>query len=149
MNCLQIRLNFLRQCTVVNPDVMACVIFPGRNSVVLFVSLHFLLMFCCQISCVLISVTRDERDIFSYSGVSTGCVEFCLEKGSFFHEASPAQSICTCACSSDRGSFVIAESKCISNRAVRNTSKYKQEEIFHAIFLLHFAKSRCFLAQNV
>jgi hypothetical protein len=123
---------------------MACVIFPGRNSVVLLVSLHFLLMMCCQISCVLVSVTRDERDIFSYSGVSTDCAEFCQEKGSFFHEPSPAQGICICACSSDRGSFVIAESKCISNRAVRNTSKYKQEDIFDANFLLHFVKSKYF-----
>jgi hypothetical protein len=124
---LQITIYFILKCgrRVVNPTVMACVMFPGKNLVVLFVLLHFLLLFCCHISqCALISVTRDETaDVFSYSGVSTACDIFCKKKGSFYHEALPAQGICTCKCLYDSGTFIIAESKCISNRVVRNTSK--------------------------
>ena len=99
---------------------MVCFIFPGKNLIVLlFVSL--VLLFCCHVSSVLVTVTRKHADIFSYPGILKGCSDFCQARNSFFKDSK--QGICICQCRSDYRTFVAAKLKCSKDKDIRNTSE--------------------------
>lgn len=117
---------------------MACFIIPGKNLIVLFVLLYVVLLFCSHVSCVLTSVTRNQRDTFSYSGIWDGCSKFCIEKNAFFDRDLPSHGICTCQCSSDRRTFIIAGLKCMADRDIRNTSKWNRGQTFHMCQVFSF-----------
>ena len=101
---------------------MVCFIFPGMNlTVLLFVS--SVLLFCSQVSCVLVTVTRKHADIFSHPGILKGCSEFCWRRNSLVFKDLTKQGICICQCGSDYQTFVTAELKCFKDKEIRNTSK--------------------------
>ena len=120
---------------------MACFILPGKNLIVLFVLLYVVLLFFSHVSSVLTSVTRSQRDTFSYSGIWDGCSKFCIEKNAFFDRDMPNHGICTCQCSSDRRTFIIAGLKCMADRDIRNTSEWNRGQTFHMcqVFFFHFS----------
>lgn len=108
---------------------MACFILPGRNLIMLFVLLYFVLLFCCHASCVLVNVTRNERDIFSYPGIFKDCSGFCQKRKSYPEQDLTKIGICICQCEYDSRTFVTAELKCAKDKEIRNTSKYKRKNM--------------------
>ncbi len=102
---------------------MACFMFPARRVIVLFVLLYFVLLFCCHVSCVLVSVKRETRDTISYPGVFKDCYKVCPRIRSHRESHLTKIGICICKCSSSYRTFVTSELKCVKDRDIRNTSK--------------------------
>ena len=101
---------------------MVCFIFPGKNFIVLlFASL--LLLFCCHVSCVLVTVTRRDMDLLSYPGIFKDCSGVCHKSESYVFKDLTKQGICICQCGGDYHTIVTAKLKCFKDKDLRNASK--------------------------
>ena len=86
-----------------------------------FVLLYFVLIFCCHVSCV--NVTRETRDIFSYTGIFQDCSGFCQKRGSYTYRDLTSVGKCICECGSNCRTFVTAKLKCVEDKEIRNTEQ--------------------------
>jgi hypothetical protein len=94
-------------------------IFPDKHVMSVFVLLYFVLIFCRHVSCV--NVTRNIRDVFSYTGIFNNCSGFCQRKRSYLFTESPGVGKCSCQCDSNYRTFVTAELSCVKDKEIRNT----------------------------